>query len=92
MDIRLLTEHHLEFLSLKGGCTGSSESILVRMPHWWKAHVAAHMLFAYYRYNLNMISLYLLSIMSLFECHYDVSISVINPPANIYSTEMVVEV
>ena len=24
-----LTEHHLEFLSLKGGCTGSSESTLV---------------------------------------------------------------
>ena len=26
MNIKLLTEHHLEFLSLKGGCTGSSES------------------------------------------------------------------
>ena len=25
----LLTEHNLEFLSLKGGCTGSSESTLV---------------------------------------------------------------
>ena len=30
MNIKLLTEHHLEFLSLKGGCTGSSESILVK--------------------------------------------------------------
>ena len=27
-SIKLLTERHLEFLSLKGGCTGSSESIL----------------------------------------------------------------
>ena len=33
MNIKLLTEHHLEFLCLKGGCTGSSESTLVKMPH-----------------------------------------------------------
>ena len=26
MTVKLLTEHHLEFLSLKRGCTGSSES------------------------------------------------------------------
>ena len=41
--------HHLEFLSLKGGCTGSFESSLVKMPHdivgnymlwliYWLAH------------------------------------------------------
>ena len=35
MSVKLLTEHHLEFLSLKGGCTGSSESTLVKMPHCW---------------------------------------------------------
>ena len=29
MVVKLLTEHHLEYLSLKGGCTGSSESTLV---------------------------------------------------------------
>ena len=34
MSVKLLTEHHLEFLSLKGGCTGSSESSLVKMPHF----------------------------------------------------------
>ena len=28
MSVKLLTEHHLELLSLKGGCTGSSESHL----------------------------------------------------------------
>ena len=33
--------HHLEFLSLKRGCTGSSESTLVKIPHCWKSHVVA---------------------------------------------------
>ena len=32
MNINLLTEHHLEFLNLKGGYTGSHESTLVKMP------------------------------------------------------------
>ena len=43
MSVKLLTEHHLEFLSLKGGYTGSSESTLVKMPHCWKSHVTAQM-------------------------------------------------
>ena len=43
MNIRLLIEHHLEFLSLKGSCTGLSESVHVKMPHCWKSHVAAHL-------------------------------------------------
>ena len=33
MIVKLLTEHHLEFLSLKGGYIGSSESTLVKMSH-----------------------------------------------------------
>ena len=41
MSVRLLSEHHLEFLSLKGGCTGSSESTLVKVPHCLKSHVTA---------------------------------------------------
>ena len=41
MIVKLQTEHHLEFLSLKGGCTDLSESTLVKMPHFWKSHVAA---------------------------------------------------
>ena len=45
LHIQLLTDHHLEFLSLKGGCTGSYESTLVRMPHCWKSHVAAQIFF-----------------------------------------------
>ena len=41
MIVKPLTEHHLEFLSLKGGCTGSSESTHVKIPHCWKSRVAA---------------------------------------------------
>ena len=44
MIVKLLTEHHLEFLDLKGGCTGSSESTHVKMPSPWKLHVKAHLL------------------------------------------------
>ena len=33
MIVKLLTEHLLEFLSLKGGCRGSYESILVKMSN-----------------------------------------------------------
>ena len=43
MTVKLMTENHLEFLSLKRGCTGLSESTHVKMPHCWKSHVAAHM-------------------------------------------------
>ena len=42
MIVKLLSEHHLELLSLKGGCTSSSESTLVKMPHCWKSRVMAH--------------------------------------------------
>ena len=42
MTVELLTKNHLGFLSLKGGRTGSSESTLVKMPHFWKSHVMAH--------------------------------------------------
>ena len=42
---KLLTEHHLEFLSLKEDYTGSSESTLVKMSNCWKSHAAAHICF-----------------------------------------------
>ena len=38
MTAKLLTKQHLEFLSLKGGCTGSSESTLVKM------HIVGHLM------------------------------------------------
>ena len=44
MIVKLLTEHHLEFLSLKGGCGGSSESTHVKMSNCWKSHALAHMI------------------------------------------------
>ena len=41
MSANLLIEHHLEFLSLKGGCAGSFESTRVKTPNCWKSHVTA---------------------------------------------------
>ena len=42
MIVKLLTDHRSEFLSLKGGCRGLSESTLVKMSNCWKSHAAAH--------------------------------------------------
>ena len=53
MSVKLLIEHNLEFLSLKGGCTGLPESTLVKMPHCWKSHVMAQ-LYMVHSLNLNM--------------------------------------
>ena len=41
MTIKLLTKHNLEFLTLKGACTVTSESTLFKMPHCWESHVKA---------------------------------------------------
>ena len=54
MSVKLLTEHHLEFLSVKEGCTGLSEPTLVKMPHCWKSNVTAHIILIYLN-NLNKI-------------------------------------
>ena len=54
MIVKLLTEQHLEFLSLKEGCTGSSESTLVKMPHCWKSHATAKLCMAWpWHRNIN---------------------------------------
>ena len=53
MSVKLLTEHHLGFLSLKLDRTGSSESTLVKMPHCWTSHVAAHLLLVGILYAIN---------------------------------------
>ena len=47
MIVKLLTEHHLEVLSLKGGCRGSSKSTHVKKPHCWKSHALAQMVSSY---------------------------------------------
>ena len=44
MIVKLLTEHYLEFLSLKEGCRGSSESTLVKTSNCWKSHAAAQII------------------------------------------------
>ena len=44
MTVKLPTEHHWEFLSLTGGCRGSSKSTLVKMSNCWKSQAAAHMM------------------------------------------------
>ena len=49
MTVKLLIEHHLTFLSLKVGCTGSSESTLVKIPHRWKPSVTAQFVRAHTR-------------------------------------------
>ena len=43
MSVKLLTEHHLEFLSLEGSRTDPSESILVKISHCWQSHFMAHL-------------------------------------------------
>ena len=39
ISVKLLIKLYLGFLSLTGGCTGSSESTLVKMTHCWKSRV-----------------------------------------------------
>ena len=51
MVVKLLTEHHLEFVSLKGGCRGSSEFILVKMSNCWKSHAVAQIYYCYIQHN-----------------------------------------
>ena len=41
MNVKLLIEQYSEFLNLNGGCTGSFESTLVKMPEYWKSRVTA---------------------------------------------------
>ena len=42
MIVKLLTEHHLQFLSLKGSCRGWPDSTRVKMSNCWKSHATAH--------------------------------------------------
>ena len=48
MIVKLLTEHHLEFLNFTGDCRGSSESTIVKVPHCWKSHALAHISLKFY--------------------------------------------
>ena len=50
MIVKLLTERHLEFLSITGGCRGPSESTLVKMSNCWKSRALAHISSAWIYY------------------------------------------
>ena len=63
MTVQLLTEHNLEFLSLKGGCTGTPESTLVKIPNCWKSHVVAQILLMF------LLTLCMLGNFSCFCCN-----------------------
>ena len=52
MIVKLLTEHLFEFLSLTGGCRGSSESTLIKTSNCWKSHAAAHIILTMTGLNL----------------------------------------
>ena len=63
MTVKQLTEQRLEFLSLKGGCTGLSESSLVKMSRWKTCHssiVFWHVL-GWYQCNVTRSGVYNIS-------------------------------
>ena len=60
MIIKLLTEHHLEFLSFKRGCIGSSVSTLVKMPHCWKSHATAQIPMPIVLLNMELLKMEIL--------------------------------
>ena len=41
LEYAMAKQHNFQFVSFKGGCTGSTESTLVKIPHCWKFHVIA---------------------------------------------------
>ena len=55
MTVKLLTGQHFKFLSLKGDCTGSSESIHAKIPHCWKSYVAALIFIAKSCHSLRLL-------------------------------------
>ena len=63
MIVKLLTEHHLGFLSLKEGCRGSSESTLVKMSNCWKSHAVAQ-----FSFFVTYILMQMLNVMC--QCNY----------------------
>ena len=66
MIVKLLTEHHLEFLSLTGGCRGSSESTLVKMSNCWKSHATAQLYYVKFAKSERLSHSYELQLVSVF--------------------------
>ena len=59
MIVKLLTEHHLECLSLKGGCRGSSKSTYVKMSHCWKSHALAQIIIQFKHISSWIFTMYI---------------------------------
>ena len=57
MTVELLTEHHFEFLSLKGDCTGSSESMHVKNATLLEIHVHVTCHGSYYENQVHQVKL-----------------------------------
>ena len=74
MILKLLPEHHLGVLSLKGGGTGSSESTLVKMSNCWKSHAVAPISTSY---SKNLAALRRLNIIRLIRVMPLIDIDVI---------------
>ena len=55
MIVKLLTERHLEFLSITGGCRGPSESTLVKMSNCWKSRALAQIIINNDRTSTNLL-------------------------------------
>ena len=44
MSVKLLTKQCLKLLTLKGRCTGWCKATHIKIPHYWKSRVTAHIL------------------------------------------------
>ena len=67
MIVKLLSEHNLEFLSLKGSCRGSSESTLVKMSNCWKSHALAQLIWLHGSNSLKRLRLFYFLQIGLFN-------------------------
>ena len=70
MIVKLLTERHLEFLSLKGCCTGSSESTLVKMSNCWKSRALAQLSIKTHADRIDIFSLKFQTIFISFQTRF----------------------
>ena len=86
MTALLLTGRHLEYLCLKGGCTGSSESTQVNMPHCWKTHNTAHISIVQLQVEMFILCLFKCSLFILLEVYKMLPVERMLPHRNILRT------
>ena len=54
MSVKLLSEHHLEVFSLKGGCIGTSESATLLEITCYASYIDVEKYYMYATYNFTM--------------------------------------